>query len=418
MRANLVQSALVGLKTLIVSLPLIFFSSISIAQAEERILRIYHDADWVNLDQASESIWRGAHTALSEVDYRAGGYKIELVKRNHSGNVLRSLTNLQEFLKDDQAFAVLTGMHSPPLIKNRTFINENEILTLVPWAAGGPITRYADGPNWVFRLSVDDTKAGAVLVSEAAKEKNCQSIHLLLENTPWGDSNLKAMKRAAEEFGVDIASEHRFSWGTKQHTALHLVDMISNSGGDCILYVGNSLEGVEFATALSKLPEQNRPAMISHWGITGGGFEEAVPHDVRTSIELTFIQSCFSFYDVPLSAKGQNVLEAAHKAFPEDIEAPIDIDAPNGFIHAYDLMSILILALNETQGPELSLAELRRQTRDKLENLDTPFQGLVKYYQTPFQPFSVTSPNAHEALGAEDLCMAHYGELNEIRLND
>ena len=409
-----------GLAAFLLIIVLSVFERSAVAQDDDPVLRIYHDADWVNLDQASEAIWRGAHVALSEVDYQAGGYRIELVKRNHSGSVLRSLANLHAFLDDQQAFAVLAGMHSPPLIKNRAFINENEILTLVPWAAGGPITRYADGKNWVFRLSVDDTKAGEVLISEAAITRQCQSIHLLLEDTPWGDSNLQAMNIAANDLGISIAGVRRFSWGTRQHTALSLVETIATQGGDCVIYVGNSMEGVEFALALSKLPEDERPAMISHWGITGGDFEDRVAHDHREAIDLSFIQTCFSFFQTPLSSKGRSVLASAKTAFPEHINEPLDIEAPNGFIHAYDLISLLIQALNDArvQGQHTSISELRHATHRVFENFDTNVQGLIKMYDTPFQPFSSITPDAHEALGADDICMARYGEQNEIRLYD
>jgi len=52
-----------------------------------------------------------------------------------------------------------------PYIKNRGLINKNNIPLLVPWAAGGPITRYPQSDNWVFRLSIDDSKAG-IRISE------------------------------------------------------------------------------------------------------------------------------------------------------------------------------------------------------------------------------------------------------------
>jgi len=109
---------------------------------EARVLKVYHDSDWANNVESSEAIWRGMELALSEVDYTVNGTRIELVKKSHNGNVTRSLRNMKAFLADEEAIAVFSGMHSPPLITNRAFINENYIPLLVPWAAGGPITRY------------------------------------------------------------------------------------------------------------------------------------------------------------------------------------------------------------------------------------------------------------------------------------
>ena len=82
---------------------------------------------------------------------------------------------MKEFIKDEKALFVLGGLHSPPYIKNRSFINENKIPLLLPWSAGGPITRYPNGDNWVFRLSIDDTKAGIRISEFALKNFSCKN---------------------------------------------------------------------------------------------------------------------------------------------------------------------------------------------------------------------------------------------------
>jgi hypothetical protein len=51
------------------------------AAANQKTLYLYHDADWSNYTEASESIWRGVSVALQEVDYSLQGYRIEVVKK-------------------------------------------------------------------------------------------------------------------------------------------------------------------------------------------------------------------------------------------------------------------------------------------------------------------------------------------------
>lgn len=49
--------------------------------------------------------------------------------------------------------------------------------------------------------------------------------------------------------------------------------------------------------------------------------------------------------------------------------------------------------------------------RDALERLEEPIPGLLKTYQ---RPFSSEGADAHEALGADDLCLARYDEAGNI----
>tara|TARA_R110002096_G_scaffold156008_4_gene320463 strand:- start:481 stop:1734 length:1254 start_codon:yes stop_codon:yes gene_type:complete len=384
--------------------------------ADEKTLKIYHDADRSVHAESAQSIERGIHTALAEVNYEAQGYTLEFVPQDHRGNVLRSKLNFQAFLKDPTALVMFSGIHSPPLIRNRKFINENKILTLVPWAAGGPITRFPSTENWVFRLSLDDTQVGAVLVNYALKTKHCKAPHLLLENTPWGDSNRRTMGTALVQAGILAPEVSRFGFSLKRNGADYLLRSIKESGGDCIILVANAVEGSNIANAMASLPEELRMPIISHWGISAGNFHEKVPQDMRARIDLNFIQSCFSFNKGYLSKFQQTVLGKAQQLFPEEVRDASGIKSPVGFIHGYDLTRVMLKAL---EGVEIidDMSITRDRLRRGLESLQQPVQGLIRVYEKPFSVFNAdSSPNAHEALNAQDYCMAYYGKNNEILL--
>lgn len=385
------------------------------AIAEERVLRLYHDADWGNHVESAESIWRGVTVALAESDFRVQGYRLEVVRKNHGGNVIRSLANNKDFLKDDTALAIISGIHSAPLIKNREFINQNDILTLVPWAAGAPITRYPDAKNWIFRLSVDDTKAGEILTEFALSNKGCKSPYLLLEDTPWGDSNLVNINKAMKSRGVHNVGLSRFNWGIKGHSARGLTMSISANGADCILLVANAVEGLQFADAVLSMNPDKRIPIISHWGITAGNFHETFGAEKRRGVDLTFIQTCFSFLHPNLSERGEAVLARARTQFPNAIKAARDIRSPVGFIHGYDLTRLLLQALNSIELTD-NISANRNNVRVALEQLTEPNEGLVKTYEAPFSVFDGENPDAHEALGSDDICMARYNGQDDIIL--
>lgn len=392
------------------------YPSLTVGQEkEEKVLRLYHDADWVNSIESSESIRKGVETALSEVNHIVQGFRVELVKKNHSSNVVRSLKNMHDFLKDENAIALVSGMHSPPLIKHRDFINENKILTLVPWAAGGAITRYPSEENWIFRVSIDDTKAGKVLVDYALENKRCKKISLLLEDTSWGKSNLNIMTQAFQQHGYSNFNVIFFNLNIKSYTAQDKVQDIVSKNSDCVLLVSNVLEGIQIAKAIASITKNNRLSIISHWGITGGQFHKEVSNEIRKKIDLTFIQTCFSFLSSSLSNHGQHVFSFAKNKFPESIKTYVDITAPAGFIHGYDIARILIQAINEVHLND-DMNSNRNKVRLALENLKKPVNGLIKTYKRPFSQFSKKNIDAHEALGVKDFCMAKYGESNEIKL--
>lgn len=384
------------------------------AFAQDKTLYIYQDADISSHNESSVAIQQGIEVAFSEIDNEVSGYRIAFKYLDHRGNVIRSKRNYQTFIKDPRALAIYSGIHSPPLIKNRDFINENKALTLVPWAAGGPITRYPSKENWIYRLSVDDTQAGAVIIDFAMNNKMCKKPHLLLEDTPWGSSNLKSMSKALKQHNIEKPTVTRFSWNLKEKGARTLLREIFELGSDCIVLVGNAVEGAVLAEEMANRPLEERLPIVSHWGITGGDFHQKINVDKRKKLDLHFIQSCFAFTNAEQSEYAQQVFKRLIEHSAGKITQVNDLKAAVGFIHAYDLTKLLIQAMKQTKLTG-DMTKDRNALRLALENIQTPVQGLVKTYIQPFSIFDEqTNVNGHEALYKENYCMGKYGLNNEV----
>lgn len=399
------------MKRFLIAVALIYFTCLP-SHAAEKIIRIYQDADLSNHSESSEAIQKGVEVAFSEIGNIINEYKVEFKYLDHRGNVIRSKQNYEKFLADPQALAIYSGIHSPPLIRNRTFINENEALTLVPWAAGGPITRHASAENWVFRLSVDDTRAAPVIIDYAIEEKGCENPHLLLEDSPWGNSNLKNMSEALEGHGITTPDVTRFGWNLADQGARILVRRIIDTGSDCIILVSNAIEGAVIAQAL--IDTQGNIPIISHWGITGGDFHEKISATHRKNLDLIFIQSCFSFTNSQQTEFSNQVFNTLKTHSNGKITTSKDLKSAVGFVHAYDLTKLLIAAI-EQAGLTGQIKKDRDTIRQALENLQSPVQGLIKTYEKPYSVFDAKKAiNAHEALHKENYCMAYYSDENEI----
>ena len=379
----------------------------------DRTIKIYHDADYSNHESSALAMMMGLNTALDEVGFQLQGYRLELVPKNHRGNSVRSKQHINEFIEDPDALFILGGLHSSPYIRYRDYINENQVLLLIPWAAGGPITRYDQGLNWVFRLSIDDTKAGYRMIQYAHDKKSCKTPHLLLEDTPWGKSNFETMSKAMKQYSDVKLSVSWFNWNTKVNSARILLRDIANSGSDCILFVGNSIEGVDIFEAIVSLEESQRLPVVSHWGITGGDFEKHIDAQKREKLDLSFIQTCFSFLGDKDNAIKDSIFDRAKKLYPQALESSVDVSSPAGFIHSYDLGKLFIQAVNEIKLTGDVRID-RVAIRNKLENINTPVEGLLKIYSAPFSAWSTDDQDAHEALGLDDFCMATYDKNGHV----
>jgi branched-chain amino acid transport system substrate-binding protein len=401
------------IKTLVILFYLAAFSSL----AEHNVLYIYQDADLSNHSESSEAIQKGIEVAFNEIDNQIQGYNIAFKYLDHRGNVIRSKRNYQQFINDANALVIYSGIHSPPLIKNRSFINENKALTLVPWAAGGPITRYPSKENWVFRLSVDDTRAGPVIIDYAMNEQQCEKPHLLLEGTPWGNSNLTSMSTALKKYNIDRPNVTRFSWNLKARGARIVLDEIKNKGSDCLVLVSNAVEGAVIVKEMLNYPIAQRLPIVSHWGITGGDFHEIINADMRKSLDLRFIQSCFAFTNSQQNEYSQGVFSQLKAHSNGNIIEPADLKSAVGFIHAYDLTKLLIQAIKQIKITG-NIVNDRNALRLALESINTPVKGLVKTYVEPFSVFDERDNiNAHEALHKENYCMGSFGVNNEILIS-
>ncbi len=371
------------------------------------------DADFTGTKASSIAIERGIRTALAEHNNSAGGYQLELVLRDHHGSTPRSKKNLKDVVKNPQALAVFSGLHSPPLLANRSFINNNQILLLDPWAAASPITRGDDKENWIFRLSIDDAKAGFTIVNSALKE-GYKKPYLLLEKTGWGKANNKTMVKALKAQGVEPVGIAWFNWGLGIHEAKIKLRNIKNSGADVIFLVANAAEGKTYADAIIALEPQVRLPIRSHWGITGGDFAQHIDDLLKAEHHLQFIQTKFSFISKPQPQLAIEVLNLAKSLFPE-IKTGSDITAQTGFIHAYDLTKIFLSAIEQVQLTGNVKID-RRAIHQALENLNGEVKGLIKTYKRPFSAVSPSNPDGHEALSLSDFLMGYYGINNDVIL--
>lgn len=378
----------------------------TLTHAQEQPLEIYIDADYSVSPVGAETIELGLRTALSNVGYRVAGHDIVIKAYDHRANTKRSQKTFERYLQSDNALAIIGGMHSPPYITHRDMINQERVLLLLPWAAAAPVTRPAPGDeNWVFRLSVDDSYAGRFLVDQAVKRGGCARISLLLLESGWGRAGYKNLSAALKDNRMASVATEFFPTNLGSATALTIAEKVVQARSDCVILLSSWHNG---ATVVNALRERDASVRVfSHWGIMGGDFAGAVPHEVRDALSVRVLQTCGLRREV----EGSEVLSVALQNAAFEGSALAEVRAPTGFVHGYDLAKVLIAAIEQAaRDPRWSgsITDRRLALHTALEALEAPVPGILKTYKAPFRAFTPQDRDAHEALGFDDLCVARF----------
>ncbi len=321
----------------------------------------------------------------------------------------RSDKCIKKILNDPKALVMYAGLHSPPLIENVKNlnsghnINDNKLLTLIPWAAAGLITR-SQPDNWLYRLSIDDKYAGRFIVNDTLSEGRSK-IALLLVNDGWGKYNKKMMTKALAAKGVTSLKTLMFERNLKSIKAKTYLSEIYNSGADTIILVANAPQGIIFFKALNELGLTDKIAFRSHWGITGGKLGKMYEENFQ-GLNLKVIQTSFSFMSKKLTKK-QKLIFRELKNIDNSIVNYSMLQAPAGFIHAYDITCLLIEAINQSNLTG-EIKKDRLEVKIQLENLKKPVKGLIKTYKRPFTKLVKKGDDNHDALSIHNFSMFYY----------
>jgi len=334
---------------------------------------------------SGEAIKRGLQIAIDEINAKGGvlgGRKLELVIRDDEGNPQKGITIARELVEREKVAAVFGGLHTTVALAQVSVWQELKTPYMGTWAAGTNITRNGQTPNYVFRVSANDDYVDRFLSRYAIEVLKKSKPGLLLENTPWGQSNETGLTKWFGEKGIKAVGVERFNWNDPDMSPQLL--RLKNAGADHIVLVANAPEGAQVLRSKAKLGWDT--AMISHWGISGGRFAE-LTGDLSEGV--TFLQT-YTFSGRQ-NQRGQYVLKMLREKY--GVKEPGDVIAPVGTANAYDGLHLVALAVEQAGSTD------GRKVREALENLKGEYKGLIKTYKRPF------TPEQHDALTDEDYVM-------------
>lgn len=340
--------------------------------------------------QSGEAITRGLQVAIDEINAKGGllgGRKLELVQRDDESTPPKGLTAARELISREKVAIIFGGIDSPVALAMVPILNKEKVPHMAVWAAGTGITRNGANPNYIFRVSAVDVLVDVKLLDYAAKKYGAKKVGLILVNNPWGQSNEGGLAEAVKSMtGMEIVGSEKFE--NNDVDMVPQLTRLKDKGADVLILVGNAAPGAQVMKARERLSW--KVPVVSHWGISGGRFPELTG---PTAGDAHFVQT-YSFYGKQ-SPVGERVLAALKAKYPA-IKGPGDIFAPIGTANAYDAMHLVALAIEQAKSTDGDAI------RTALEDLKTPYQGLIKTYNKPF-----TAEN-HDALTPNDYVMVHY----------
>ncbi|MCM2295785.1 ABC transporter substrate-binding protein [Rhodoferax sp.] len=339
---------------------------------------------------SAQAVRAGAQLAVNEINAAGGllGRQLEVIERDNRAVPARSLNNLRELAADPDVVAVMCGRYSPVVVEMLPEIHRLKLLMLDPWAAADSITDNDFSPNYVFRLSLRDSWALQVMMRHALKQ-GYRKVGILLPNTEWGRSSLKAAEEtASKDTRQDIVAAKWYNWGDA--SMIEHYQALRNAEAQAVIFVANDKEAVILVREMAKLPPDQRLPLVAHWGLTGGQFFEQAGAAMK-SVDLSVVQT-YSFIG-KTDAKTKSVLAGLKSITGSD--DPRKVVSPVGVAHAYDLVHLLAMAIKKAKTTE------RTAVRQALENLG-PYKGLVRPLDKPF------TAKRHDALSINEVFMARF----------
>lgn len=343
---------------------------------------------------SGEAITRGLSVAIDEVNAKGGvlgGRKLVLVRRDDESTPAKGQQAARELIEKEKVAVIFGGIDTPVSMALVNIMHEHRVPYMGVWAAGTGITHNGRNPNFMFRVSAVDDRVDSGMLKYATRNLGARKPGAILVNNPWGDSNQKGLEKASQQLNIPLVGIEKYEATETDMTAQ--LNRLRGAGADALILVGNAAPAANVIRSLETL-NWNVP-VVSHWGISGGRFDELAGPRYR---DVTFVQT-YSFTGTQ-SPTGARVTRALVNKYP-DVKRGADIAAPVGVANAYDALMLTARAIEKagsTDGDKI------RQAFYEVPD----YPGLIKNYVRPF------SPTNHDALQDSDYIWVRFDGKNIV----
>ena len=329
--------------------------------------------------QSGQAAVLGIQTALEDLNGQGGllgGRRLTLVVRDDLSQPPKSIQNMSDLIDNEKVAVVFGPTNSGNALAWRHIPNQKRVPVINPISSATDITKpaSASADNYMFRVSMADRSQVVALMAYAKKSPNAKRVGFLSETTGYGQGGLKDMQEVGAAQGVTPVANEKFGVNDTDMTS-QLQKLRSANVDTAVVWA----QGTPIGQLLRSMDKIGYfPTLISCWAADNQSFLNAAGPQLA---ERTIFLRTISEDRTP-----------RQQQFLDRIQARLPTASAFSFaVHGYDAAMLLAQAIKQaggTEGPKL---------REALEDLRTPYEGVLKTYTRPF------SRTDHEALKAEDL---------------
>jgi len=335
----------------------------------------------------------GLQAAIDDVNAAGGvlGRKMTLVIRDDLSQPPKSIQNMSDLIDNEKVVTVFGPTNSGNALAWKQVPNQKKIPVIGTVGSGTAITYpvSAGSDNYMFRISMVDRDQVAGLMAYVKKNPAVKNLGYLSETTGYGQGGLKDVQELGDLQGLKPVCNEKF--GVNDTDMTSQLNKCKAAGVDTIVVWA---QGTPLGQLMRSMEKINYfPLILMTWAADNQSFYEAAG---KTLAEKPIFMRTVTEERTP---KQQKLYD---RVAPKMASA-----SAFGFAaHSYDAVMVLALAIkqaNSTDGPKV---------REALENLQAPYEGMMKSYSKPF------SATVREALGSKDYKWAHWKDGKLLPYSD
>ena len=334
----------------------------------------------------------GLQAAIDDVNAAGGvlGRKLTLVVRDDLSQPPKSIQNMSDLIDNEKVVTVFGPTNSGNALAWKQVPNQK--IPVIGTVGSGTAITYpvsAGSDNYMFRISMVDRDQVAGLMAYVKKNPAVKNLGYLSETTGYGQGGLKDVQELGDLQGLKPVCNEKF--GVNDTDMTSQLNKCKAAGVDTIVVWA---QGTPLGQLMRSMEKINYfPLTLMTWAADNQSFYEAAG---KTLAEKPIFMRTVTEERTP---KQQKLYD---RVAPKMASA-----SAFGFAaHSYDAVMVLALAIkqaNSTDGAKI---------REALENLQSPYDGMMKNYDKPF------SKTEHEALRSKDYKWAHWQDAKLLPYSD
>src|SRR5215472_17499121 len=334
------------------------------AQAQEIKLGFNGDLSASPSALSGQAAVLGLQAAIDDVNAAGGvlGRKLTLVVRDDLSQPPKSIQNMSDLIDNEQVVTVFGPTNSGNALAWKHIPNQKKIPVIGTVGSGTAITYpvSAGADNYMFRISMVDRDQVAGLMAYVKKDPAVKNVGYLSETTGYGQGGLKDMQELGNLQGLKPACNEKF--GVNDTDMTSQLNKCKAAGVDTIVVWA---QGTPLGQLMRSMEKTNYfPLTLMSWAADNQSFFEAAGKSLAE--KPIFMRTVTQ----ERNPKQQKLYDR--------IASKMTSPSAFGFAaHSYDAVMLLASAIKQANSTDGS------KIRESLENLQTPYDGLMKTTTSP-----------------------------------